>query len=152
MADTDADAPTPTDTTVAPTPSVESKEPVTATGRRREAVARVRLMPGTGSVRVNGRTFEDYFPRESLRLIVNSPLVLTHQIGKRDVFVRVDGGGLNGQAGAIKMGIARAIGGTQTGVNVYRALNGKKLRVIQTGALERRIRLFTCRWMRWTVS
>ena len=82
---------------------------MTATGRRREAVARVRLMPGTGAVRVNGRAFEDYFPRESLRLIVNSPLVLTHQIGKRDLFIRVAGGGLNGQAGAIKMGIARAL-------------------------------------------
>ena len=107
MAEAKADVQTAT--AAAPSPSVESKEPVTATGRRREAIARVRLMPGTGAVRVNGRAFEDYFPRESLRLMVNSPLVLTHQIGKRDLFIRVEGGGLNGQAGAIKMGIARAL-------------------------------------------
>jgi small subunit ribosomal protein S9 len=82
---------------------------LTATGRRKESVARVRLLPGTGNFKINNRTFEDYFPREALRLAIRTPLVLTRELGKYDVFVNVDGGGLTGQAGAAKMGIARAL-------------------------------------------
>ena len=79
------------------------------TGRRKESVARVRLLPGTGDITVNGRTGDDYFPREASRLAIKSPLLLTHQIGKYNVVANVAGGGLNGQAGAIRLGIARAL-------------------------------------------
>ena len=93
--------------------TVEPQTPTTtsliATGRRREAVARVRLIPGPGTILVNNRSCEEYFPREALRLAIRSPLLLTHQLGKYNVLVRVEGGGLNGQAGAIRLGIARAL-------------------------------------------
>ena len=79
------------------------------TGRRKEAVARVRLMPGTGTILVNGRQFEDYFPRETLRLSIKAPLLLTHQLGKFNVAANVVGGGMTGQAGAVRLGIARAL-------------------------------------------
>jgi len=79
------------------------------TGRRKEAVARVRLFPGNGKMIINGRTLEEYFPREVLRTIVRQPLVLTNTDGKYDVVVHVDGGGITGQAGAIRHGIARAL-------------------------------------------
>lgn len=79
------------------------------TGRRKTSVARVRLLPGTGTIVVNARAFEDYFPRELLRLSIKSPLLLTHQLGKYNVIANVQGGGLTGQAGAIKLGIARAL-------------------------------------------
>ena len=82
---------------------------VTATGRRKEAVARVRLLPGPGTILVNNRSYEEYFPREALRLAIRSPLLVTHQLGKYNVLVNVDGGGLTGQAGAIRLGIARAL-------------------------------------------
>ena len=79
------------------------------TGRRKTSVARVRLSPGTGTITINARAFEDYFPRELLRLSIKSPLLLTHQLGKYNVTANVQGGGLTGQAGAIKLGIARAL-------------------------------------------
>ncbi|MBI4340703.1 MAG: 30S ribosomal protein S9 [Candidatus Omnitrophica bacterium] len=80
-----------------------------STGRRKEAVARVRLRPGTGAITVNHRTVEHYFPREALRLSIKAPLLLAQQLGKYDVIANVDGGGMTGQAGAIKLGIARAL-------------------------------------------
>ncbi len=79
------------------------------TGRRKEAVARVRLLPGTGNVTVNDRAIADYLKRESLVKIALHPLVLTALTEKFDVIARVMGGGLTGQAGAIRMGIARAL-------------------------------------------
>jgi len=79
------------------------------TGRRKEAVARVRLLPGTGNVKINDRTILDYLKRESLVKIALHPLVLTSTTDKFDVVARVMGGGLTGQAGAIRMGIARAL-------------------------------------------
>ena len=79
------------------------------TGRRKKAIARVRLVPGTGSVNVNKRSLDDYFGLDTLKLIVNQPLVLTNTADKFDVFVNVKGGGLSGQAGAIRHGIARAL-------------------------------------------
>ncbi|MDR2817244.1 MAG: 30S ribosomal protein S9 [Oscillospiraceae bacterium] len=79
------------------------------TGRRKHAVARVRLYEGTGKVIVNGRSMDDYFGMETLKLIVRQPLELTKTIGKLDVIVNVTGGGLAGQAGAIRHGIARAL-------------------------------------------
>ena len=86
-----------------------TETPHIATGRRREAVARVRLVPGTGTILVNSRPYENYFPREGWRLAIRSPLLLTHQLGKYNVVARVEGGGLTGQAGAIQLGIARAL-------------------------------------------
>ncbi len=79
------------------------------TGRRKEAVARVRLLPGTGNVKINDRTILDSLKRESLVKIALHPLVLTSTTEKFDVVARVMGGGLTGQAGAIRMGIARAL-------------------------------------------
>ena len=80
-----------------------------ATGRRKEAIARVRLVPGTGTIVVNDRAYDEYFPRESLQLAIRSPLLLTHQLGKYNVVASVMGGGITGQAGAIRLGIARAL-------------------------------------------
>jgi small subunit ribosomal protein S9 len=79
------------------------------TGRRKTSVARVFLRPGQGQITVNKRTFEDYFPRESLRLMAAQPLELTNTIAQLDVSVNVAGGGLSGQAGAVRHGIARAL-------------------------------------------
>ena len=79
------------------------------TGRRKESVARVRLLPGTGKITINKRDIDDYFGLETLKMAVRSPLVLTELLGKYDVFVNVYGGGSSGQAGAIRHGIARAL-------------------------------------------
>ena len=78
-------------------------------GRRKEAVARVRLVPGTGKWTINGRTLEEYFPAKLLQREVNSPIVLLKLEGKFDAIVLVDGGGTTGQAGAIRLGVARAL-------------------------------------------
>ena len=89
---------------------VAPKPPVYwGTGRRKEAIARVRLLEGLGTILVNGRPFDQYFPRESLRLAVRQPLLVTHQLGKHNVLARLEGGGLTGQAGALCLGIARAL-------------------------------------------
>lgn len=80
-----------------------------ATGRRKNSVARVRLVAGDGKVTVNKRPFNEYFPRESNRLIIMQPLELVKLNGKIDVYINADGGGLSGQAGAVKQGIARAL-------------------------------------------
>jgi small subunit ribosomal protein S9 len=79
------------------------------TGRRKTSVARVFLRPGQGRIVVNRRPFDDYFPRETLRLIVTQPLELTGTTSQLDVLVNVGGGGLSGQAGAVRHGIARAL-------------------------------------------
>ena len=83
--------------------------PGSGTGRRKEAVARVRLIPGTGKWTINGRTLEEYFPSKLQQREVNSPIVLLKLEGKFDVVVLVDGGGTTGQAGAIRLGVARAL-------------------------------------------
>lgn len=79
------------------------------TGRRKTATARVTVKPGKGDIMVNGRTLDEYFGRETARMIVRQPLVATDLQGKFDVITLVDGGGINGQAGAIRHGIARAL-------------------------------------------
>jgi small subunit ribosomal protein S9 len=84
-------------------------ETVGATGRRKEAVARVRLVPGTGQFKLNGRPLEDYFPRPVLRMIVTEPLRLTNTLDAYDIIARIEGGGMSGQAGAVRHGIARAL-------------------------------------------
>ena len=79
------------------------------TGRRKTAVARVRLATGTGKIQVNGRPFENYFPTETQRAVVSQPLTVTGTADKFDAQVTVSGGGPNGQAGAVRHGIARAL-------------------------------------------
>jgi small subunit ribosomal protein S9 len=80
-----------------------------ATGRRKTSTARVFLRPGTGAITVNHRAFDEFFPVESLRTTVKTPLLLTETADKFDVLATVSGGGINGQAGAIRLGIARAL-------------------------------------------
>jgi len=79
------------------------------TGRRKSSVARVRLYPGTGAITINNRDIDDYFGLETLKLIVRQPLVLTSTLGKYDMICKVVGGGVSGQAGAIRHGISRAL-------------------------------------------
>ncbi len=80
-----------------------------ATGRRKRAVARVILLPGSGKITVNNKPVEEYFPRETLRMLLYQPFNVAGVTGKYDVVVNVNGGGLSGQAGAIRHGIARAL-------------------------------------------
>ncbi len=79
------------------------------TGRRKKSVARVRIVPGTGVVTINGRDMDDYFGLETLKLIVNQPFNVTETLGKFDIICRVNGGGFSGQAGAIRHGLAKAL-------------------------------------------
>jgi small subunit ribosomal protein S9 len=79
------------------------------TGRRKTSTARVYLRPGSGDIKVNKRGFEEYFPNEALRMIINQPLRLTETVGKFNIFVNVNGGGTAGQAGAVRHGITRAL-------------------------------------------
>lgn len=79
------------------------------TGRRKTATARTRLYEGTGTITVNGRAFEEYFPRKTLQMIIRQPLVLTKMLEKIDVRVNVKGGGVAGQAEAVRHGISRAL-------------------------------------------
>ncbi len=79
------------------------------TGRRKKSIARVRLYPGTGNITVNGKTIDEYFGLETLKLIINQPFGTTETAGKFDVVANVAGGGLSGQAGAIRHGLSRAL-------------------------------------------
>lgn len=79
------------------------------TGRRKTAIARVRLVPGTGEITINKRSMDSYFGLETLKMTVKQPLELTETLGKYDVLVNVKGGGFTGQAGAIRHGISRAL-------------------------------------------
>ncbi len=83
-----------------------------ATGRRKQAVARVRLVPGTGQWTVNGRSLEIYFPNKLHQQLVNEPFVLTELAGRYDVVARIHGGGATGQAGALRLGVSRALNET----------------------------------------
>ncbi len=89
--------------------AAETKIEFLGTGRRKTAVARVRLASGNGKIIVNGRAFENYFPLETLRSTVSQPLTVTGNTEKFDVRINVTGGGPNGQAGAVRHGIARAL-------------------------------------------
>ncbi len=82
---------------------------VQSTGRRKAAIARVRLRPGEGAVLVNRRSVEDYFPSATHRMILTEPLRLVDKAGDYDVDATLDGGGISGQAGALRLGIARAL-------------------------------------------
>jgi small subunit ribosomal protein S9 len=79
------------------------------TGRRKTSVARVWIRPGSGRIVVNRRSFEDYFPRETLRMIIAQPFQVTNTVGQFDMLVNVGGGGPTGQAGAVRHGLARAL-------------------------------------------
>ena len=83
--------------------------PGAALGRRKEAIARVRLVPGTGTWKVNGRTLEDYFPNKVHQQLVNSPLKLVDVEGRFDMVAKITGGGVSGQAGALRLAISRAL-------------------------------------------
>ena len=115
-------ATTPEETVVPETYSTETPEteaPATprpaltiggqAVGRRKEAIARVRLTPGTGTITVNGRSFEDYFPNKLHQQLINDPFTVLELGGSYDVIARITGGGPSGQAGALRLGIARAL-------------------------------------------
>jgi small subunit ribosomal protein S9 len=91
--------------------------PASATGRRKEAVARVRLVPGTGQWTVNGRTLESYFPNKLHQQVVNEPFVTTDLAGRFDVIARIHGGGITGQAGALRLGVARALNAVDVEAN-----------------------------------
>ena len=79
------------------------------TGRRKKSVARVRIVPGTGVISVNKKTVDEYFGLETLKLIINQPFEATGTVGKFDIIANVNGGGLSGQAGAIRHGLSRAL-------------------------------------------
>ena len=96
-----------------------AKEQYMATGRRKSSVARVRLVPGNGNITINGRTIDEYFGLDTLKLIVRQPLEATSTSDKFDVIVNVQGGGFTGQAGAIRHGISRAL--LEVDTEAYRA-------------------------------
>ena len=96
-----------------------AKEQYYGTGRRKSSVARVYLVPGNGQITINGRTIDEYFGLDTLKLIVRQPLVLTKTLDKFDVNVKVECGGFTGQAGAIRHGIARAL--LEVDTEAYRA-------------------------------
>ena len=79
------------------------------TGRRKKSIARVRIVPGSGVITINGRDIDDYFGLETLKLIVNQPYAVTGTAGKFDIIATVKGGGISGQAGAIRHGLSRAL-------------------------------------------
>ena len=91
--------------------------PAAATGRRKEAVARVRIVPGTGTWTVNGRPLDQYFPNKLHQQLVNEPFVLTQLVGQYDVIARIHGGGTTGQAGALRLGVSRALNATDAEAN-----------------------------------
>ncbi|ETW21343.1 30S ribosomal protein S9 [Mycobacterium gastri] len=106
-------------TEVSEAPAVESQpvqhesfvfeRPIQTVGRRKEAVVRVRLVPGTGKFDLNGRTLEDYFPNKVHQQLIKAPLVTVDRVESYDIFAHLNGGGPSGQAGALRLGIARAL-------------------------------------------
>jgi small subunit ribosomal protein S9 len=91
--------------------------PGAATGRRKEAIARVRLVPGNGAWRINARSLDDYFPNKVHQQLVNEPFRVTDTEGRFDVIARIHGGGSSGQAGALRLGVARALNEIDTDAN-----------------------------------
>ena len=100
-----------TETVVVAEPREISDTPGAATGRRKEAVARVRITPGTGQFSVNGKTLAEYFPDKVHQQLVNDPFKVLAVEGRYDVVARLHGGGVSGQAGALRLGIARSLNG-----------------------------------------
>ena len=87
----------------------DTPRPVQTVGRRKEAIVRVRLVPGTGSFTLNGRTMDDYFPNKVHQQLVSEPFAAAVVAGSYDVIARIHGGGVTGQAGALRLGVARAL-------------------------------------------
>ncbi|MBZ4486888.1 30S ribosomal protein S9 [Microbacterium sp. cx-55] len=85
--------------------------PGAAVGRRKQAIARVRIVPGSGNITINGRTFEDYFPNKLHQQLVTDPFTVLNLTDAYDVIARISGGGPSGQAGALRLGIARSLNG-----------------------------------------
>lgn len=100
---------TPLDETVAPVERPVLSVSGSAVGRRKQAIARVRVIPGSGTITVNGRAFEDYFPNKLHQQLITDPFTVLNLTGAYDVIVRISGGGPSGQAGALRLGIARAL-------------------------------------------
>ena len=125
MADTtsvdDLDTPSEYTTETVPSADVPARQVIIgsagATGRRKEAVARVRIVAGTGTWTVNGKPLEQYFPNKLHQQLVKEPLVLTSLADAYDVVARIHGGGLTGQAGALRLGVARALNETDAESN-----------------------------------
>ena len=117
--DLEGDAPSSyTSETSAPTGRGQSiTAPGQALGRRKEAIARVRLVPGTGEWKINGRTLEDYFPNKVHQQIVREPLTILELEDSYDILVRVHGGGPSGQAGAVRLGVARSLNEVDSELN-----------------------------------
>jgi small subunit ribosomal protein S9 len=119
--DPEVDAPSEYTTETAPAADTPARPvnivPSAATGRRKEAVARVRIVPGSGTWTVNGRTLEEYFPNKLHQQLVNEPFVLTQLVGRYDVIARIQGGGITGQAGALRLGVSRALNETDVEAN-----------------------------------
>jgi len=105
----DASAPVATDTDELPQPKIDKEGRAYATGRRKDAIARVWIKPGVGRIMVNGRELDRYFARPVLRMILNQPLIAAGRQDQYDVTATVSGGGLSGQAGAIRHGLSRAL-------------------------------------------
>jgi small subunit ribosomal protein S9 len=105
------------DSTGEPVRRPSASAPGAATGRRKQAIARVRIVPGTGEWKVNGRTLEEYFPNKVHQQIVNEPFTVLELDGAYDVLVRVHGGGPSGQAGAVRLGVARSLNGVDEELN-----------------------------------
>ena len=105
----------------APSPDAPLKPatiaPAAATGRRKEAVARVRIVPGTGVWTINGRTLDSYFPNKLHQQVVNEPFAALQLDGRFDVIARIHGGGITGQAGALRLGVARALNAVDVEAN-----------------------------------
>lgn len=97
------------ETAVQPEPKIDAQGRSYATGRRKNAIARVWVKPGSGKITVNGRECESYFMRPVLRMVINQPFEVTNRTGQFDVVCTVTGGGLSGQAGALRHGISRAL-------------------------------------------
>ena len=106
------------------------------TGRRKTSIARVRIATGSGKIVVNGRAFENYFPTETLRMVVSQPLVVTASTEKYDIRVNVQGGGPTGQAGAVRHGIARAL--LEVDANLRPSLKSEGLLTRDSRAKERK--------------
>ena len=94
---------------VAPIPAVFSDRPIQTVGRRKEAIVRVRLVPGSGQFTLNGRTLEQYFPNKLHQQLIREPLVTVDKTERFDIFANLGGGGTSGQAGALRLAIARAL-------------------------------------------
>ena len=95
--------------TSAPTVTDADGRPIQTVGRRKEAIVRVRLVPGTGQFKLNGRTIEDYFPNKVHQQLIREPFVILEKADQYDVIGLLHGGGVSGQAGALRLGIARAL-------------------------------------------